>query len=261
MGRPVWRLIADPPMPGPRNMAVDAAILGARSCGRAPATLRLYAWSPPAVSLGRFQDPGGVDLDACTALGWDVVRRPTGGRGVVHRHEVTYAVIASTDDGVPPGTAASYRFLCAGLLKAYGHLGVEAGLTAGRRGSSGAACYTQATRADVSAGTAKLSGSAQVWRHDHVLQHGSVVIARDVASEARVFRLGDAGRQELEDAATSLTELLGSPPGAAEIQLALERGFSEALGVSFERGGLSVGESSAVEALEHRYRIQTVAAE
>ncbi len=85
-----------------------------------------------------------------------MVRRPTGGRGVLHDDEVTYSVVAGVDDGIPRGTSASYDVLCGGLASAYSRLGVDAALTARPRGSSdSAACYLHATRADLSLGTAE----------------------------------------------------------------------------------------------------------
>ncbi|HET6498524.1 MAG TPA: lipoate--protein ligase family protein, partial [Coriobacteriia bacterium] len=70
-------------------MAVDRALLEARAAGEARPTLRVYSWVRPTVSIGRFQDPGGIDVEFCRARGIDIVRRPTGGRGVLHDDEVT----------------------------------------------------------------------------------------------------------------------------------------------------------------------------
>ncbi|HEX9617401.1 MAG TPA: hypothetical protein VGA03_08280, partial [Anaerolineales bacterium] len=89
-----WRLIHTPPAPGAWNMAVDEAILEAVGRGQADPTLRLYAWSPPCLSLGYAQPSSDVDLPQLHALGWDLVRRPTGGRAILHTDELTYAVIA-----------------------------------------------------------------------------------------------------------------------------------------------------------------------
>ncbi|MDP2401547.1 MAG: hypothetical protein Q8M66_06170, partial [Actinomycetota bacterium] len=157
----VWRLLVDEPADGVWNMAVDRAIQLERATGLVPATLRLYGWSRPTVTLGRFQDVAGLDEAACMRHGVDMIRRATGGRGVLHDDEVTYSVIAALDDGVPRGVAASYRYLGAGLVATYRNLGVEADLTARPRDDSrSSACYLHATGADLSVGVAKLSGSA-----------------------------------------------------------------------------------------------------
>ncbi|MDP2232400.1 MAG: lipoate--protein ligase family protein, partial [Actinomycetota bacterium] len=119
MGEP-WRLLsADGPKDGAWNMAVDRAIQLACAAGAAPPTLRLYTWARPTVTLGRFQPASSVQADACGRYGVGVVRRFTGGRGVLHDDEVTYSIVASVPDGVPRGVAASYRYLCTGLTEAY----------------------------------------------------------------------------------------------------------------------------------------------
>src|SRR5947209_2116371 len=91
--RSPWRLLHSGCASGDRNMALDDALLDSAARGAIPPTLRFYGWSPPAVSLGRFQDPGGIDIAYARARGWDVVRRPTGGRAVLHHLELTYSII------------------------------------------------------------------------------------------------------------------------------------------------------------------------
>jgi lipoate-protein ligase A len=92
-----WRLLVTPPARGAWNMAVDEAILEAVGRGASLPTLRLYAWEPACLSLGYAQPIGDVDQPRLRARGWDLVRRPTGGRAVLHTDELTYSVIA------PPG--------------------------------------------------------------------------------------------------------------------------------------------------------------
>ncbi|MGV8082562.1 MAG: biotin/lipoate A/B protein ligase family protein [Coriobacteriia bacterium] len=256
--RPAWRLIIEEaPCDGVWNMALDRAIQLERADGRVPPTLRLYSWTRPTVSLGKFQKLSGVDFDACRDEGVDVVRRFTGGRGVLHDDEVTYSVVASLEDGVPRGTSASYRLLCGGLILAYRNLGVEASLTARSRGeAASSACYMHATQADLSLGAAKLSGSAQVWAADTVLQHGSFVITRDVHREARVFRLDEDGMRRLAEQTATLADAVGADMAGSDaadadaagtlsreaiIEAAAE-GMAEALGITMEPGSITDAE-------------------
>lgn len=237
-----WRLLLEEqPESGPVNMARDRAIQLAHARGLVPSTLRLYRWSCPTVSIGRFQRVSDVDLTACDAAGLDVVRRFTGGRGVLHDDEVTYSVVTGIAEGIPRGVAASYRVLCGIIVDAYANLGVSAGLTARAHGDSGsAACYLHATQADVSVGAAKLSGSAQVWYEGSVLQHGSIVRQRDVAREARVFGLDEQGTQALGTHAATLGDLLGGEvPGDEAIRSALVAGLQSALHVEAVAGTLT----------------------
>src|SRR5690349_2496197 len=87
-----WRLLNDPPASGAWNMAVDEALLEGVASGRSPATLRFYSWRPACLSLGYFQPFGIVDVSGCRARGVDVVRRPTGGRAILHDRELTYSL-------------------------------------------------------------------------------------------------------------------------------------------------------------------------
>ncbi|MDR3685560.1 MAG: biotin/lipoate A/B protein ligase family protein [Coriobacteriia bacterium] len=240
----VWRLVIDDgPAEGAWNMALDRAVQLARQAGDVPPTLRLYRWARPTVTLGRFQDAAGVDGGLCAREGIDVVRRYTGGRGVLHDDELTYSIVVGVDDGVPRGTAASYRMLCSALAETYRLLGVDAALTARPRGDgSSAACYLHATPADLSLGLAKLSGSAQVWTADTVLQHGSFARSRDVAREAAVFRLSTQAARRLAAETTTLADTLGEAPSLERIIDAAVAGVQAALGVRLERGPLTAEE-------------------
>lgn len=229
-------------------MAFDRAVQLAREEGSAPATLRLYRWERPTVTLGRFQPIEGVDLDACAELGLDVVRRYTGGRGVLHDDELTYSIVAGVADGVPRGVAASYRYLCGGLAAAYGLLGVDAQLTARARGDrTSPACYLHATSADLSLGALKLSGSAQVWYGDTVLQHGSFTVTRDVEREARVFRLARDEAVHLAEQTATLEDAIGARPSPESLVDAVVRGIADSLGVTFEEGTYSERELEIAE--------------
>lgn len=235
---PTWRLIKDDVYrDGVRNMALDRALQLEHACGRAPATLRLYGWSGPTVTLGRFQGAEGVDLEVCQREGIGIARRFTGGRGVLHDDELTYSMIAGLHDGVPRGTAASYRHVCSALARAYELLGLETELTRRPRGAaSSGACYLHATRADLSVGERKLSGSAQVWHRETLLQHGSFVRSRDVAREARAFRLSPKESAELASTTATLGDYLDPAPDPVQIASAVVNAFEDVMGVDLVVG-------------------------
>lgn len=236
-------------------MAVDRAMQLTRNADRAPSTLRLYGWARPTATLGRFQDVCGVDLDFCAREGVDVVRRFTGGRGVLHADEVTYSLVAGRDDGIPTGTAASYAFISRALVVAYRRLGLDAELTPRERGDArSSACYLHHSRADLTAGGTKVSGSAQVWTGSTVLQHGSFPLTRDVAMEAGAFRIQGAERSALEQDAGSLEELLGHRPEPDEVRDAITHGFEDALGVALVPGSLTEDEVEEAGRLVHGRR-------
>jgi lipoate-protein ligase A len=255
VSRARWRLIVDPVMPGALNMAVDGALQASRAAG-GPPTLRLYRWETPTASLGRFQPLEDVDLDACRRLGVDVVRRATGGRGVLHDDELTYAVIATEADGLPRGVAASYRHIGAALVDAYRLLGVPAELTAAHRGRRGsAACYLAATQADLSLAGAKLSGSAQVWTDGVCLQHGSFVVTRDVAREAAVFRLDASATAELAGETVTIAQAAGEAPAHDALVDAVVTAFGRVLGVQLAPGALSGAELDEARAAQGAHEV------
>ena len=237
-----WRLLLETdPTDGRVNMARDRAIQLAHARGIAPPTLRIYGWSRPTVSIGRFQRSTDVDRAACDAAGVGLVRRFTGGRGVLHDDEITYSVVAGVQEGLPRSVSASYRVLCGMLVEAYAILGVSARLTARTRGDSRSpACYLHATQADVSVGDAKLSGSAQVWYEGTVLQHGSIVRDRDAEWEARIFGLDVRDARALKAETVTLKGLLGNEaPDNDAIAAALVAGFERTFGVEIQPGSLT----------------------
>jgi lipoate-protein ligase A len=241
------------------NMALDRAVLRGVAAGTSAPTLRLYRWERPTVSLGRFQPVEQVDLASCRRRAFDVVRRPTGGRGVLHDVELTYSIVAGTRDGVPSGVAASYRYLSAALAEAYASLGVPAHVTARSRGEKGSgACYLHATQADLSLGAAKLSGSAQVWKDEAVLQHGSFVVDRDMEAESEVFRLDERGREALRLTTATLSGALDRSPSFDEIATAVIAATERVLGLELSPGAFSAEELSLASGYRHEHALQTV---
>ncbi len=252
----VWRVILDGPVDGDLNMALDRAVQLAHAAGDSPPTLRLYGWTRPSVTIGRFQAADTVDLGECRARGVDVVRRFTGGRGVLHDDELTYSFVAGIGDGVPRGVAASYRHLSAALVGAYRTLGVDADLTARPRGdAASASCYLHASHADLSIGVAKLSGSAQVWHQDTVLQHGSFTRTRDLEREAAVFRLAREAREALASGTATFADCAERLPADDEITEALLAAMRDVWGVTCQIGSFTVGEKSLAEELRPALRI------
>lgn len=173
-----WTLLVEPAgRPGPENMAADDALLREASMtGRA--FLRLYRWSPPCLSFGRNEPAlARYDRAEIERRGWDVVRRPTGGRAVWHEDEVTYAVAAPI---APFGSLRqSYCAIHERLAAALRSLGVPAQLAPknGRSPGPGAgACFAAPVGGEVTVHGRKVVGSAQVRLETAFLQHGSILL-------------------------------------------------------------------------------------
>ena len=127
---------------------------------------------------------------------------------------------------------------------------MEAALTPRPRGDgSSAACYLHATAADLSLGALKLSGSAQVWSGSTVLQHGSFTLTRDVAREARVFRLGTDDTARLAEQTATIAGSLGERPSSGRVEKAVVSGMARGLGVRVRRGELTAYEIDLAHSL------------
>ncbi len=171
-------------------MARDLALLR-RAAVTGRAVLRLYAWERPTVSFGRHEAVRGVwDVHAMGAAGLDVVRRPTGGRALLHTHDVTYSVSLPLGAGVPWRNV--YDAINALLIKALQSLGAPARLSNRRTVVSpdGALCFTDPAEGEIMLGDSKIAGSA-VWRADGgYLQHGSILLRNEQSSLERFRAAG-----------------------------------------------------------------------
>jgi len=231
-----WRLILDPPMPGRENMEKDLELMGDVSRGESPPILRLYRWSPPAVSLGYFQDQEEVvNLNACREAGIDLVRRPTGGRAVLHDHELTYSIIVPE---VHPfinngGTMDAYRAISRGLVTAFNLLNITASLTPEIKGQGGLApgsCFDTPSAYEIQVDGKKVVGSAQLRRDGIVLQHGAIIYKLQGELYSKLlkkdYRRAEMKRQvELDEKAAGLEDL-GYNIGYNLMTRALVKAFS-----------------------------------
>ena len=273
--RPIWRLLDSGANDGYSNMAVDEAILLAAQDHEAPPTLRFYAWQPACLSIGTFQSTASdVDIDACAAKGIDWVRRPTGGRAILHDREVTYSVIAQQDDSRVAGDIMqSYHRISQGLLAGLQRLGVNADLApsaipaTASGASQPAACFAAPSHHEIMVGGRKLIGSAQRRQGTCLLQHGSVLLDLDVNKLISVLRFPDAQAQatvkhRVQTESVTLSRLLGRRLEYADVVPALVEGFAAALDLALVPGSLSPWEAEAAARLrrdkysadEWRYR-------
>ncbi|MEO8333762.1 MAG: lipoate--protein ligase family protein [bacterium] len=213
-----WRLLHSPPGDGPLNMATDHALM-ARARHTGETVLRVYEWSAPVLSLGRNQRARDVYVDAELARrGVSVVRRPTGGRALLHHREITYSVTAPASSTASLG--ATYARVNTLLLDALASLGVPATLaapTVRSRLPTATPCFAEPAKGEIVVGGRKLAGSAQ-WRDDGaLLQHGSIIVDDDQVTIPSLMR-EPAG---LSVPPATLREILGRAPRAAEIADAL----------------------------------------
>lgn len=179
-----WRLIYASPTNGAENMAVDEALLNSVSRGDSPPVLRFYAWEPACLSLGYGQKATDVDLERLHMHGWDIVRRPTGGRAILHTDELTYSLALPIQHPLAAGgVVESYRRISMALLAGLEQLGAQP--AADRRDQPahtlGPVCFEVPSHYEITINGRKLIGSAQVRRQGGILQHGSLPLSGDIA--------------------------------------------------------------------------------
>lgn len=256
-----WRFLDTGCADGATNMSIDEALLAGVESGSSPPTVRVYAWEPATVSIGHAQDTSSeLDVDKCALLGYGVVRRPTGGRAVLHAGELTYSVVGPSGRAPLGGSIAeTYCAIARALLAGIAMMGVEAELAPAettprpRRGAS-PPCFASAGRFEIVVDGKKLVGSAQRRSGASVLQHGSLLLDASHAGLADVVRLPTEAerasmKQTLADRTTDLSSLLGRAVGFVEAAQAVRLGFERAWGIALEAGELTEVEKAAAAAL------------
>lgn len=258
-----WRLIIAPPggrAGGAWNMAVDESILEHVQAEVRPSlpTLRLYAWEPACLSLGHAQPIGDVDLPRLRARSWDVVRRATGGRAILHTDELTYSVTGRSDDPLlAGGVLESYNRLAQALLFAVREMGLPVELKEGKPSENAApnpVCFEVPSTYEITVGGKKLIGSAQARRREGVLQHGSLPLTGDLTRICQALDFeSEAARasaaQRLLRRATTVESALGRSVTWETAADAFVHAFETQLGICFSRGELSRSEIKRAEEL------------
>jgi lipoate-protein ligase A len=250
-----WRLLISPPGTGAWNMAVDEAILESIGENKSLPTVRLYAWTPPCLSIGFAQLLEDVNPEQLNILGWDIVRRVTGGRAILHTDELTYSVISPhSEPRLAGGILESYLRLSQALLSAVTSLGIHAHANSktttqysGQKNQK-PVCFEVPSNYEITFQGKKLIGSAQARKKSGILQHGTLplygdltrilkVIVQDGQSPNDEIRTNAEGR--LRDRATTLETALGVRISWSEAADAVIGAFKKTLNISFEETKLT----------------------
>jgi lipoate-protein ligase A len=253
-----WRLLITPPARGAWNMALDEAILEHIGRGESIPTLRLYAWDPACLSLGHAQPFADVDMARLHERGWEVVRRLTGGRAILHTDEITYSVIAPTDEPRLAGTVLeSYNRLAQALLLAVQELNLPVEMKEGTTQNGpnlNPVCFEVTSSYEITVNGKKLIGSAQARKKEGVLQHGSLPLTGDLTRicQALVFE-SESAREEaskrLLARAATVESVLGEEVPWETAAEAFIHAFESQLGLNLEQGELSESESRRTDEL------------
>ena len=238
---------------GAENMKYDEQLAQSLLASAHPYVVRVYGWSPPAISLGWHQNITEIDLEKCSREGIDVVRRPTGGRAILHSDEVTYsiAMVASQKS-----VLSVYQQISEALVRGLRELGADVALEKSQphfpslyRSPSAVACFASVARYEIHIDGRKLGGSAQrrFARPDGqevVLQHGSILLGED--HQRMVDFLGgldgeqrDKLKLELRQNTVDLSSALGRKVRFEEVVTVLRWGFEKTWGIEFSNLGMT----------------------
>lgn len=272
-----WRLYLSPPAIGAWNMAVDESILEHVARGDALPTLRLYSWKPPCLSLGRSQPFSDVNINTLKTNGWDLVRRATGGRAILHTDELTYSIIAPQDNIHFSGSILeSYRHLAEFLLAALENLGIDVEMNEKRlpkfdklrkpsrsskksKENTNPVCFETPSAYEITVDGKKLIGSAQARQKGGALQHGSLPLTGNLARVTQALSFPDAesrqiAAKKLLTRASTVKSALGREIDWETASKSFTRAFESMLGIRLMPEDLSEAEQSrASELIQKKY--------
>ncbi|ASV69033.1 biotin/lipoate A/B protein ligase family protein [Cytobacillus sp. FSL W7-1323] len=269
MGKEVWRFIHSGMGSPSFNMALDEALLDWNSEGKMPPVIRFYGWNPATLSIGYFQKVDKeIKLEAVKENGLGFVRRPTGGRGVLHEHELTYSVIVPEEHPQMPKTVTeAYRVISEGVLRGFQQLGLEAYFAVPRskeekemlKNPRSSVCFDAPSWYELVVEGRKVAGSAQTRQKGVILQHGSILLDLDEDKLFSLFKYSnDRVKERMQRAfsskAVAINELTDRKITYEDAVVAFKKGFEEGLDIILEPYELNAEEITYVEKLaKERY--------
>ncbi|TCN22896.1 lipoate--protein ligase family protein [Mesobacillus foraminis] len=249
MEKEVWRYIDSGYGSPSFNMALDEALLDWHSAGKIPPVIRFYGWNPATLSVGYFQKvEKEINMEAVKIHGLGFVRRPTGGRGVLHEHELTYSVIVSEEHPEMPKTVTeAYRVISEGILKGFHNLGLEAYFavpkTAEERNAlknpRSAVCFDAPSWYELVVEGRKVAGSAQTRQKGVILQHGAILLDLDEDKLFSLFnypseRVKERMQKAFKSKAVAINDISSRKIEMDEAKIAFREGFAEGLNIELE---------------------------
>ncbi|WP_353418055.1 biotin/lipoate A/B protein ligase family protein [Staphylococcus delphini] len=251
------------------NMALDEALLNFVSRGEIDPVVRFYTWNPPTLSIGYFQRLSKeIDIDKVKEKGYGLVRRQTGGRGVLHDKELTYSVIVpEAHPDMPQTVTEAYRVISDGLLEGFKSLGFDAHFAVPRskeereklKQPRSSVCFDAPSWYELVVEGKKIAGSAQTRQKGVILQHGSILQDVDIDDLFDMFifkndRLKAKMKEAFVEKAVAINDLSDETITLAQMEVAFKEGFKKALDIEFKPLELTAAQLEEVTALEEKYR-------
>ena len=265
MDKTVWHFINSGKCSASFNMALDEALLEWHSKGEIGPVLRFYEWEPATLSIGYFQSvEREIDMDAVNRHGLGFVRRPTGGRGVLHEHELTYSVIVSEEyPDMPETVTEAYRVISGGVLEGFRNLGLDARFSvpetreqsAELRTPKSGVCFDAPSWYELVVEGKKIAGSAQTRQKGVILQHGAILLSLDEDKLVSLFKfksekLRERVRLSLPQKAVAIDRLANRAVSVEECTEAFAKGFEKALDIQLEPLELTEQQLEMVKEIE-----------
>ena len=260
-----WYFINSGPCSPSYNMAMDEALLDWHSEGLIPPVIRFYEWNPATLSIGYFQSvEKEIDMEAVKRLGLGFVRRPTGGRGVLHEHELTYSVIVTESYPSMPATITeAYRVISEGLLLGFQNLGLDAYFSVPNtdeqkdnlKKPKSAVCFDTPSWYELVVEGKKVAGSAQTRQKGVILQHGAILLDLDEDKLIQTFKFAsdevrNKVKKSLSQKAVSINKIISKPITIEECKVAFKKGFEDALEIELVEYKLTQEQQKYVKELE-----------
>lgn len=251
------------------NMAMDEALLNFVSRGEIDPVVRFYTWDPATLSVGYFQRlKKEIDIDKVKEKGFGLIRRQTGGRGVLHDKELTYSVIVpESHPNMPSTITEAYRVISEGLLEGFKLLGFDAYFAIPRskeereklKQPRSAVCFDAPSWYELVVEGRKIAGSAQTRQKGVILQHGSLLQDVDVDELFDMFifkndRLKEKMKKAFVDKAVAINDISDRHISIEEMEKAFEEGFKKGLNIEFKPLSLTENQLAEVKVLEEKYR-------
>ena len=251
------------------NMAMDEALLNFVSRGEIGPVIRFYTWSPATLSIGYFQRlKKEIDIDKVAEKGFGIVRRQTGGRGVLHDKELTYSVIVpESHPNMPTTVTEAYKVISQGLLEGFKNLGFETYFAVPRskeereklKQPRSSVCFDAPSWYELVVEGRKIAGSAQTRQKGVILQHGSILQDIDINELFDMFifknnRLKAKMKEAFVEKAVAINDISDTHITIEEMKVAFEKGFKTGLNIELKPLQLNDLQHKEIKELEHKYR-------
>lgn len=251
------------------NMAMDEALLNFVSRGEIDPVIRFYTWNPATLSIGYFQRlQKEIDIDKVKEKGFGLVRRQTGGRGVLHDKELTYSVIVpESHPNMPSTVTEAYRVISQGLLEGFKNLGFNTYFAVPKtpeerqkfKQPRSSVCFDAPSWYELVVEGRKIAGSAQTRQKGVILQHGSILQDIDIDELFDMFiykneRLKLKMKEAFVEKAVAINDISDKHITISQMEEAFEKGFKKGLNIELKPLELTEAQLAEVEELTEKYR-------